>query len=235
MDIRQTHVFKYSCILYIHIHIDIFTYIQHIQKIFNLFMDSYDLVNHRNINPKTLLKPRLTHTGMDIKQHPRASAVVTLGKDMTFRDYAQGCYRMRGLGSGQRLEVIVIPEVEALMQQKLTLKPSSALKLNIQQRPNIQHPREDIPAWLLLNSMSAETLAFCHMTKQELDHCFRQPQLAKLILGDTVVVESSSSYVFILRYDISIYCHIFIYIYIQIIYSDHIFRCECIFASYIHM
>lgn len=28
-------------------------------------------------------------TGMDIKQHYTAVAVVTLGKDMTFRDYAQ--------------------------------------------------------------------------------------------------------------------------------------------------
>ena len=28
-------------------------------------------------------------TGMDIKQTPNACAVVTVGKDMTFRDYAQ--------------------------------------------------------------------------------------------------------------------------------------------------
>lgn len=32
-------------------------------------------------------------TGMDIKQAPSARAVLTLGKDMTFRDYAQGAYR----------------------------------------------------------------------------------------------------------------------------------------------
>jgi hypothetical protein len=35
-----------------------------------------------------------THTtGMDIKQHFSARAAVTLGKDMTFRDLAQGAYR----------------------------------------------------------------------------------------------------------------------------------------------
>ena len=39
-----------------------------------------------------------THTtGMDIKQHFTARAAVTLGKDMTFRDLAQGAYRCNGL------------------------------------------------------------------------------------------------------------------------------------------
>lgn len=38
---------------------------------------------------------------MDIKQAPNAVAVLTLGKDMTFRDYAQGAFRMRGIGNGQ--------------------------------------------------------------------------------------------------------------------------------------
>ena len=28
-------------------------------------------------------------TGVDIKQAPEAAAVLTIGKDMTFRDYAQ--------------------------------------------------------------------------------------------------------------------------------------------------
>ena len=33
---------------------------------------------------------------MDIKQGLQACALVTLGKDMSLRDYAQGCWRMRG-------------------------------------------------------------------------------------------------------------------------------------------
>jgi len=35
-------------------------------------------------------------TGMDIKQAVDACAALTLGKDMVFRDYAQGAFRMRG-------------------------------------------------------------------------------------------------------------------------------------------
>jgi hypothetical protein len=33
---------------------------------------------------------------MDIKQAVDACAALTLGKDMVFRDYAQGAFRMRG-------------------------------------------------------------------------------------------------------------------------------------------
>jgi Ca2+-binding EF-hand superfamily protein len=50
-------------------------------------------------------------TGMDIKQPLKATAAVTLGKDMTFRDYAQGAFRMRGIGIGQRIHVIATPEI----------------------------------------------------------------------------------------------------------------------------
>ena len=37
-------------------------------------------------------------TGMDIKQDLQACAAITIGKDMTLRDFAQGAWRMRGLG-----------------------------------------------------------------------------------------------------------------------------------------
>jgi hypothetical protein len=51
-------------------------------------------------------------TGIDTKQTLNALAVVTLGKDMTFRDYAQGAYRMRGIGKGQTIALYIIPEVK---------------------------------------------------------------------------------------------------------------------------
>ena len=49
---------------------------------------------------------------MDIKHCINAKAALTLGKSMTFRDYAQGAYRMRGIGNGQTIEVLIIPEIE---------------------------------------------------------------------------------------------------------------------------
>ena len=49
-------------------------------------------------------------TGADIKQFPNAVAVVTIGKDMTFRDFAQGSFRMRQIGVGQTLHLYIIAE-----------------------------------------------------------------------------------------------------------------------------
>lgn len=55
-------------------------------------------------------------TGMDIHQCIDARAVLTLGKDMTFRDYAQGAFRMRGIGKGQTIEIFIIPEVLRMVE-----------------------------------------------------------------------------------------------------------------------
>ena len=52
---------------------------------------------------------------MDIKQGLDAIAACTLGKDMTLRDHAQGVYRMRGLGRGQTITVLVVDEVRELI------------------------------------------------------------------------------------------------------------------------
>ena len=54
-------------------------------------------------------------TGMDIQHVLNTKAVLTLGKDMTFRDYAQGAFRMRGIGRGQTIHLFVIPEVDRLV------------------------------------------------------------------------------------------------------------------------
>uniref|UniRef100_A0A7R9W9B5 ubiquitinyl hydrolase 1 n=1 Tax=Pseudictyota dubia TaxID=2749911 RepID=A0A7R9W9B5_9STRA len=58
-------------------------------------------------------------TGMDIHQCIDARAATTLGKDMTFRDYAQGAFRMRGIGKGQTIELFVIPEVMKLIEKQV--------------------------------------------------------------------------------------------------------------------
>ena len=58
-------------------------------------------------------------TGMDIKQTPDAIAVATIGKDMVFRDFAQGCFRMRGIGIGQTIINLLIPEVASRITKDL--------------------------------------------------------------------------------------------------------------------
>ena len=77
---------------------------------------------------------------MDIKHTHDAVAVLTLGKDMVLRDYAQvnelfyllnfvknnfkhrkGAYRMRGISKGQKIHLLVIPEVRDLIRRELRL------------------------------------------------------------------------------------------------------------------
>ena len=52
-----------------------------------------------------------------------ANALLTLGKSMVFRDYAQGAYRMRGIGVGQRVTLVIIPEIQQLIQRVVRSRP----------------------------------------------------------------------------------------------------------------
>ena len=58
-------------------------------------------------------------TGMDMRHVANATALVTLGKDMVWRDYAQGVFRMRGVGRGQKIRVVVLPEVRRLLESEV--------------------------------------------------------------------------------------------------------------------
>ncbi|AAZ13558.1 hypothetical protein, conserved [Trypanosoma brucei brucei TREU927] len=107
-------------------------------------------------------------TGTDIKQAATATAVLTLGKDLVFRDYAQGAYRMRGIGRGQRLCLFVIPEVLTRLNNSLGSVQTGDLLL-------------DIPAWLLLNSVRMEGLQFIKLTTQEIANVWRKKALKYLV------------------------------------------------------
>eukprot|EP01012_Entosiphon_sulcatum_P024255 TRINITY_DN29428_c0_g1_i1.p1 TRINITY_DN29428_c0_g1~~TRINITY_DN29428_c0_g1_i1.p1 ORF type:complete len:4234 (+),score=586.19 TRINITY_DN29428_c0_g1_i1:35-12736(+) len=112
-------------------------------------------------------------TGMDIKQAPTAAAVVTIGKDMTFRDYAQGAFRMRGIGKGQTIHLYIIPEVQNRMRQQLTAVDGPGPLLT-------GRAELDVPAWLLLNSMRMESLQFVKLSTQELFNIWRKMALKSL-------------------------------------------------------
>jgi hypothetical protein len=97
-------------------------------------------------------------TGMDIGQALDARAVVTLGKDATLRDYSQGCYRMRGLGKGQTLRVLIVDEVWELIQKV----------------SNSGDVLTDIFAWLCVNSMKSEKLQHLALCYQQLSNTWRK-------------------------------------------------------------
>lgn len=65
---------------------------------------------------------------MDISHVMNACAVLTLGKDLTFRDFAQGAFRMRGIGRGQTIKLFIIPEINKAIRQTFTPKSATANK-----------------------------------------------------------------------------------------------------------
>jgi hypothetical protein len=58
-------------------------------------------------------------TGSDIKQHPQAVGVVTIGKDLISRDLYQSIWRLRNIDKSQRIEFAVDDEVKKVIVAKL--------------------------------------------------------------------------------------------------------------------
>ena len=103
-------------------------------------------------------------TGIDLKHPLNATAALTLGKDMTWRDYAQGAFRMRQIGVGQRIHLLVIPEVMALIQRELSLN----------EQPLRDQLVVHVAAWLTVNSMRQERLQFYQLCWQNLHNVWRK-------------------------------------------------------------
>lgn len=119
-------------------------------------------------------------TGMDIKQCVNARAVVTLGKDMTFRDYAQGAYRMRGIATGQSICLFLIPEVENRIRHEMKLA-----HVELSTQASAQQRLDEflllVPAWLLINSMRMESMQLVQLSLQELHNTWRRRALHSLL------------------------------------------------------
>ena len=126
-------------------------------------------------------------TGMDIKHALNARAALTLGKDMVFRDLAQGAYRMRGIGQGQCVTVFVIPEVQELMQRQLSKAGYEGGRVHVppEAAPSdaTRAALQEVTAWLVINSMKTERLQFDQLCTQNLANLWRQNAFEQLIDG----------------------------------------------------
>ena len=130
-------------------------------------------------------------TGMDIKQCLNAKALVTLGKDMTWRDYAQGAFRMRGLGIGQKICLIVIPEVDKLVSKRgEELVERSASEgvgggdlLNMTTGTTGEAFLVNVAAWLVVNGMRSENMQFNILSEQSVRNVWRKRAFKTLAVG----------------------------------------------------
>jgi hypothetical protein len=126
-------------------------------------------------------------TGMDIKQALNAVAIITLGKDMSFRDFAQGAFRMRGIGVGQTLRIYMIPEVKKLIVANLAAAAGANFAA---QQAILQADAHtltqlvtltDICAWLVINSMKTEKVQFNMLIEQCLENVAKKNGLNDLL------------------------------------------------------
>merc|ERR1711865_467791 len=128
-------------------------------------------------------------TGMDIKQALDATAVVTLGKDMTLRDYSQGCWRMRGLGKGQRIKMMVVKEVAELIRKNSTKMKyvSDVVAENVENVENVEDDDQEkkhlvqAVAWLITNSMRSEMLQYLQLQMQMITNLWRKSAFRTLM------------------------------------------------------
>ena len=123
-------------------------------------------------------------TGMDIKHVVNAVAVMTLGKDMVFRDYVQGAYRMRGIGAGQRVHVYIIPEVHDLILRELRAagEACQAMAERCRGEAAAGGPMlESVVCWLVINSMRTEQTQWSMLCLQNVANIYRKNAFARLL------------------------------------------------------
>jgi hypothetical protein len=144
-------------------------------------------------------------TGMDIQHTLNACAVLTLSKDMVFRDYVQGAYRMRGINKGQRIHLFVIPEVKDLMLRELS-QGALLTTIDTPQKPplvqtlnwNSALPEDvrkiliAVNAWLIINSIRSERVQFSQLCLQNVTNVWRKISYSFLLMRHHEITSSSS-------------------------------------------
>lgn len=141
---------------------------------------------------------------MDIKQALDAKAALTLGKDMTFRDYAQGAFRMRGIGIGQKVDLFVVPEVLELVHTHVGAGLGIAggarghrALVHEKLGPLGSPPRDaqilkDVAAWLVLNQIRSEKTQFNLLCEQNVANVWRKRAFGSLVHSRAVVGRPAS-------------------------------------------
>lgn len=125
-------------------------------------------------------------TGVDIKQKVDATACVTLSKDTTYRDFAQAAFRLRGLGRGQAIVVLLIPELVPLIVEatRETWQVAQTSQADICVR--------DVLSWLVTNEIRKERPNFYLLAEQNVANVVRKVAHVRL-MRDVDVVGSSTA------------------------------------------
>ncbi|GBE62026.1 EF hand family protein [Babesia ovata] len=159
-------------------HVDGVVYLDDMDRQMVLLRDRWrsTLLTHCGIPPERRLSfyDQVHATGQDIRQAAHATAFITIGADMTLRDYSQGAWRMRGIGKGQTLHLIIPREVETLIatDQK---NERSKIKQCVQ--------------WLIVRGITSEMRFSRVLLEQSVQNVVRKKSFQKLIQNHLGVTE----------------------------------------------
>mmetsp|Transcript_28857 Transcript_28857/g.48961 ORF Transcript_28857/g.48961 Transcript_28857/m.48961 type:complete len:2411 (-) Transcript_28857:179-7411(-) len=110
-------------------------------------------------------------TGVDIQHINNAIGVLTLGKDMVFRDYTQGAFRMRGLGKGQKIRLFVIPEIQSLMRRELV---KAGVDEKTLEATDTSVVLDRVTAWQIVNGMRSQAIQHNQLQLQNVANVWRK-------------------------------------------------------------
>ncbi|CAE8720349.1 unnamed protein product, partial [Polarella glacialis] len=113
-------------------------------------------------------------TGIDVKHRSDARAAITLSASLTYRDLAQGAWRMRGIGKGQTILLCCTPEIRCRIEE--VVGSSSGCS-----------PLSCVEAlrFLLANSFSSEQKQFVALQLQNLGTIWRKRALQDVLESNT--------------------------------------------------
>lgn len=114
-------------------------------------------------------------TGTDVPMPPDAIGACTLGAANTYRDFAQAAWRLRRLGKGQTLHVLLVHEIASLARKTVAELLSSVPAAAGELTPS------EVVCWLLSNTLQQEALQASALAGQKLAHCWRAPALDTLL------------------------------------------------------
>ena len=147
-----------------------------------------------NVDSRFAFYDQIHTTGMDIKHALNAKAALTLGKDMVFRDLAQGAFRMRGIGAGQTVEFLLTPEVSQLMARQLgRCRTKGQLDSLGQPIPSLEQGQllKQVSAWLIINAMRSEAVQCNMLYQQSLTNIWRERAFEHLVAEHQVFAKQA--------------------------------------------
>ena len=112
-------------------------------------------------------------TGLDVAQAADCRGALTLSKDSTYRDLAQAAFRLRRLGAGQTLALLVSPELAGCLAEARAA-PRAAVAAALGDDAAWPALLRELLAWLAANGLRRERVNFFLLAEQSVANVARK-------------------------------------------------------------